>query len=625
MAAPTYTTDLSTFELCEGTSGCDEFVNMEDGGTESYQDTDDIIQGSYHISASCSLKVGELQSLGMDAGSAVTIPTDGAIFMWFKFDAGGILDTYDNGGVRAVIGQSYTNWDAWKAGGVDKSPNPAGGWWNYAINPTVRTYEYRGGTGTGTSYQYAGMAIDVTAAGPTKGQPFKIDGFRYGRGSIIFEYGSSGDGYANFSDAAAKNDANDATDGYNRWGLFSAYGGGYLWKGRMQLGTSTNALEMEDENVFILIDDTINCLTNFNTIEVNNASTVVTWTNVIFKALGTQSPGRLVMNNNADMNLDSCQFFDMGAFTFGGSASEFLNCTWNGCGLVTVAGGKLNGSNVLNSTVAADASAIDWDVNVDPDGYLDNLTVSEGTNSHHAIEFGSTCPASMTIRGLDVGSDFASTDAQTNSTFYISDSNTGNSYTINCVGCSGNMTYKSAGAAVTIVNDPVTVKATVTTAAGVAIENARVYVQAKDGTGPFPFEETVTISNSGTTATVTHTGHGMATNDYVQIYGGTVPANEGVFQITLDGVDPTNKYSYTMGSTPGASPTGTITSTFVALYGLTDSNGVKSTSRVYSSDQPITGWARKSSASPYYKEGAISGSVDSADGLTATAVLVADE
>jgi hypothetical protein len=80
-----------------------------------------------------------------------------------------------------------------------------------------------------------------------------------------------------------------------------------------------------------------------------------------------------------------------------------------------------------------------------------------------------------------------------------------------------------------------------------------------------------------------------------------------------------------MGSTPGASPTGTITSTFVALYGLTDSNGVKSTSRVYSSDQPITGWARKSSASPYYKEGAISGSVDSADGLTATAVLVADE
>lgn len=621
MAAPTYTTDLSTFNLCENSGTFGEFTNMADGGSPDSTDTDDIIQGSYLTSAQCSLKVGELQSIYADYGSGVTIPTDGAIFMWFKFDAGGILATYTNGGVRAVIGASATNWDAWKAGGSDKSPNPAGGWYNFAINPTARTYDYRNGTGTGTTYQFAGMAISLTTAGPSKGQPFKIDGFRYGRGSIIFEYGSSGDGYATFASAAAKNDANDATNGYNRWGLFQAYGGGYLWKGRMQLGTSTNALEMVDSNRFILIDDVVNCTSNFNTIEVNNASTIITWTNIIFKSLGSTSPGRLVMNNNADLNLDSCQFFDMGAFGFGGSGSEFLNSTFQGCGLITVNGGKLNGSNILDSTVGVDASAINWNVNVNPDGYLDNLTMSQGVNSHHAIEFGSTSPSSITIRGLDVGSDFASTNSQTNSTFYISDSNTGNSYTINCVGCSGNMTYKSAGASVTIVSDPVTVKVTVTDASGTLIDNARVFLRASSGTGPFPYLDSVTIVNSGTTATVSHTSHGMATNDKVEIRGASLAVNNGVQSITKIN---DNSYSYTLTSAPGSSPTGTITSTFVALFGLTVS-GVISTSRVYPTDQPVIGWARKGSSAPYYKTGPLSGSVDSADGYNNTAVLILDE
>ncbi len=65
--------------------------------------------------------------------------------------------------------------------------------------------------------------------------------------------------------------------------------------------------------------------------------------------------------------------------------------------------------------------------------------------------------------------------------------------------------------------------------------------------GKFPDKDTVTISNSGTTATVTHTGHGMASNDYVYIEGGDIVANEGVFQITKIN---DNSYSYTMGSSP---------------------------------------------------------------------------
>ena len=618
MAAPTYTTDLSTFDLCENVDNFGEFTGMADGGTPDETDQDDVIQGSYLCSAGCSLKVGELQSIYADYGSGVTIPTDGAILIWNKFDAGGLLAAYASGGVRIVIGASATNWDAWKAGGVDKTPNPYGGWFNYALNPLARGYEYRGGTGTGTTYQFAGMAISLTAAGPTKGQPYKIDAIRFGRCTLIIEYGSSGDGYANFADAAAINDANDAVDGYNRWGLFSVYGGGHLWKGLMQIGTA-NACEFDDSDTFILIDDVVNCTANFNTIEINHADTIVNWKNVIFKSLGSQSPGRLVMNANADMNLDACQFVDMGAFGFGGTLSEFLNCIWNTCSLITVNGGKLNGSQVLLSTVATDASAINWNVATNPDGYLDNLIVSEGVNSHHAIEFGTSAPTTMTIRELDVGSDFANTNGQTNSTFYIVEASGAVTYTISCVGCSGNMTYKSAGAIVNIVSDPVTVAAHAQLTSGADYQNARVYLEAKDGTGPFPFEETVTIVNSGTTATVTHNAHGMASNDNVKIKGASHWQNNGPFQITKidDG-----SYSYTMPSDPGGSPTGTIKATFIALTGLTDVNGDKSTSRVYSSDQPVIGWVRKT---PEYKSFPFDSIISSTDGLSLTGVLFSDE
>ena len=142
------------------------------------------------------------------------------------------------------------------------------------------------------------------------------------------------------------------------------------------------------------------------------------------------------------------------------------------------------------------------------------------------------------------------------------------------------------------------------------------------GTGPFPVEDIVTIVNSGTTATVTHTAHGMASNDYVDIVGGSLWANQGVFQITYINA---NSYSYTMLSTPGSSPTGTITSTFVALYGLTNASGIRTTSRVYGGDQPVTGWVRKSSASPFLQEAPLDGTVDSVDGFVATGVLISDE
>jgi len=81
----------------------------------------------------------------------------------------------------------------------------------------------------------------------------------------------------------------------------------------------------------------------------------------------------------------------------------------------------------------------------------------------------------------------------------------------------------------------------------------------------------------------------------------------------------------TMSSTPGSSPTGTITSTFVILNGSTDINGEISMNRVFSSDQNFNGWARKTSGSPYYKTGLVSGTVSSSTGATPIALMIKDE
>ena len=610
MTAPSYTNDLTTFNLCENSGTFGEFTGMVDGGAPDGTDTDDPIQGTYCTSAGCSLKVGELQSIYADYGSGVTVPTDGAILIWNKFDAGGTLQAYASGGVRIVIGASAVNWDAWKAAGVNTVPYPYGGWYNFALNPLARSYDYRGGTGTGTTYQFAGMAISLAAAGPSKGQPFKVDAIRYGRCTIIIEYGSLGDGYADFATAAVYNDDNTGTYGYNKWGLFQAVSGGYLWKGRMQIGTTSNACEFDDADAFILIDDVVNCTANFNTIEINHADTIVNWTNVIFKALGTTSPGRWVTNANAELNIISCQFFNMGAFSFGGSNSEFIGCIWNNCGQVTQAGATLTGCSFTESGAAIALAAGDLTLISGCD------FTSDGTG--YAIE-GFASAASYTLTNLTF-TGYASTDGVTgNEALHVLASS--GTVTINYTGAAPSV--HSAGATIVKVGSSVDVTVTVKTVAGVNVENARVLLKAKDGTGPFPWQETVTsITNSGTTATVAHTGHGMASNDRAYIYGASLIANNGVFQITVNGVD---EYEYTMLSTPGSSPTGTIKCTFVALYGLSNALGVVTTSREYGSDQPVVGWCRLSTSSPLYKPAPLVGAVDDLLGFSGTGVMILDE
>lgn len=242
----------------------------------------------------------------------------------------------------------------------------------------------------------------------------------------------------------------------------------------------------------------------------------------------------------------------------------------------------------------------------------DSAFTSGGTG--HAIEISGTV-ANITLTDLlFTGYSGTSTDAA----IYVNIAS--GTMTISVSG--GDIpSIRTAGATVNVVNAKtalVTVKAAATSA---AIQNARVLLLADTG-GPLPFEETVTIVNSGTTATVAHTAHGLTTGQKVQIKGASHAANNGVFTVTVTNA---NEYTYTMGSTPGSSPTGTIEATGVILEGLTNASGIiQNTAFPYTSSQPVVGRARKGTSAPFYKTGAISGTLG-ATGFDTTVFLVLDE
>jgi hypothetical protein len=176
-------------------------------------------------------------------------------------------------------------------------------------------------------------------------------------------------------------------------------------------------------------------------------------------------------------------------------------------------------------------------------------------------------------------------------------------------------------ASTTIVAGAVNVTVTAKNSSAVVVEGARVLVLATTG-GLMPSNITVTVVNSGTTATVTHSAHGMVTGDMVQIKGASLQANNGVFTITYIN---SGSYSYSMSSSPGSSPTGTIKATYVVLSGVTDVNGEITMSRVFASDQPISGRVRKSTVQPFYKTADFTGTINSSSGFSTTIQMIVDE
>jgi hypothetical protein len=298
--------------------------------------------------------------------------------------------------------------------------------------------------------------------------------------------------------------------------------------------------------------------------------------------------------------------------------------TWDAQGTsptYTLADNNTGAATFTDSSVADSTSeaALRWNVNTDPNGELDNMTF-ESAGTGHAIELGPNTPSTITLTNHTY-TGYAGSDGSTGNEVIYNNSN--KSITIN-----SDVAFSvrdGTGASTTKVISPVTVLIHVEDENGVDLQNARVAVWAADGTGIYPFEETLTsITRSGSVATVTHTAHGMVTGDYVVIGKGVDQVEySGIHQITVTGA---NTYTYTVSGTPDSPATGTLEGTGAFLSGLTNASGDTSRTRAVTTDTPVEGFIRKSTAPTRYKTFDLAGNtVDDVNGLTVNVRMIPDE
>ena len=349
MAAPSYTEDLTDLDTAESNTGWVEMTGTATLtlGSEAFNaqgipagaDGDyPFIQGSFSVTQDCT-KNTAVGSMAHNNGSGTGgHGTDGAYFAWQNYMVASNIETYANDGFMMVVGSGQGDFDIWTVGGVDKSPYPYGGWVNHAINTSVAA-DFTAGTPTATE-QYIGVAVYV-ATGSSKGEVHNVDVIRYGRGSAIFTNGEVAD-YATIAGFATQNDNNS-----NRWGLIQETSGGYLWKGRMSLGTSGTAVDFRDSDVNIFIQWTPKVTINFNLIECINASSNIEMTgfNITCLDTTTASQGRFLMTDDCDVAIASSTFVDMDTFVFskGGAKTVTIDgSTFTRCNQITTGGASFD-------------------------------------------------------------------------------------------------------------------------------------------------------------------------------------------------------------------------------------------------------------------------------------------
>ena len=175
-------------------------------------------------------------------GAAATVDTDGAILVWMWFIAPSSLDTFAGataGGNQSTGWPFCINWIEYRRYRgpilfpvVISLPNPQGGWYCYAVDPSAFTADDSAGTFSGTINFIGG---GITAPEQNRGvSHFGIDTIRVGRCTIELTGGTGADTPIDFDYLATQLD-----DNTNRYGIFEETAGGYNWQGKVLIGDNT--------------------------------------------------------------------------------------------------------------------------------------------------------------------------------------------------------------------------------------------------------------------------------------------------------------------------------------------------------------------------------------------------
>lgn len=561
-----------------------------------------------------------------NAGSAQNW-SNNVFYIWINCGVVGQLLTKAAGGFKIrFAGPTVTNYIEFYVGGSDSWPTAVNGGWVQFVVDIEGTPDNTGGTPPATSaIQHVGYAATMSVMSLV-GDNCWMDEIRRlpdGSPGLLIQGQNGGTTDWTFADAVTQ-------VGVSSGVIKNGPGGSYVLNAPMQIGVDdTTTHGFADTNKIILWDNQGTIPADHYSIKFLSGSggsvnadfglktgtgdAAVGAQGCVFAAASAGSRWTIgkTINGSAAIHFYGCSFIHGGALTLDHSGVEVISSLYIDCSSALVS----NSTQIRNGIV--NAATADGVAFMTTDDLTDIKFCSFQFSDGHAVELTTPIVASQASKG-NTFNGYGAT-ASNDAAIY---NNAGGAVTINVTDNGDTPTYRNGTSASTTVNAG-TVSATVkcVTTAGANIQNARVLVEAASG-GPFPQGASVTITRSGSTATVSHTGHGLATNDKVVIRGANEQEYNGIHTITFIDV---NSYSYTVSGTPATPATGTITATFAILSGLTDVNGEITMSRTFPSTQPVTGKARKSTASPLYKTATIGGSVNNTTGYSTTVVMISDE
>jgi len=507
----TYTSDLTSqvVNAADSASGWSELASPHSSGGTPAVDAENF----YHNAASVSQGTGQAsgQSAGFQylAGSALTwtAASNWCLFFWTYYTAPTNLTSWTSGGLRVGVGDADNDAHMFNAMGVDFDLLPLACWQSTAIDPEATPDQTVGTVNSDTTYQNFAILPNVNAK-ITKGSPVAADVIRYGRGQLL----STG-ATCLFSGMATFND----DDTIGRYGMFTALGSGYRWKGLMQFGDASTTCTMDDSNVAISIEDTPRVLAGFNKIEVYNSGSSITWTSVGFTGIETSitgsapiSAGDFEVIDNATINFANCTFTDMGTFIFNGGTNDNIldGTTFRRCGQVTEGGALVTDCTFDSPDIAIDTAALV----TDDLGNGAGNSFARGTNGH-AVELTSIGDGTQnwdnTGTGYASGGSGGSPVTPTSvgdEMIYVSASSGTITISVSATGTIPSI--RSAGATVNVVANEVDIIITATVD-GVPLEGASVYMKLTSGDG----------------GAVVANGNTNASGIYSTTYGGSTPVS----------------------------------------------------------------------------------------------------
>ena len=541
------------------------------------------------------------------------------IYIWMV--GRGQMDTLALGGVRVVVGDG-ANRVAYYVGGNDYVPAfNVNGWTCYVLDANNLPSGKAVLAGSESSMSWTaitqvGVGFKTTAKSLGGTENCFVDIARRGTGLNI-KGGTFGD--PGIWEEIAADDASSTAN--KAYGIVMEYQPGvYGLQGDITFGDGSGVTTtyFKDTNATVVFMDT--GASAYSLSVVGNSTGTNTFIDGIAVGSGDTGTGRsgssylsanpIVTADFSDSNVDVLTLYGSkftlisGGISFGSDTSHKVKgVSFQQNGQVDL--GAVEARNCVFSETISSVGSLLWSSSIDikNSNFIANIT---GAAVQHISA---------------IGSPFVYDKLNFSGNTYDINNSSGSTISINKNNGSNPSTY--TGSLVNFLGASVTTQITVKDLnTSSVIEGATVLVWVTDDSNYF-HRASVDITGSGTTATVSHIDHGMATNDSVIIQGANEDVYNGAYQITVTGA---SSYQYTTNETITVTPaTGTILSTFAIINEATNSSGIANDTRIINIDQSVLGWARKSSSSPYYQQGVISGTVDNDNGLVLTIQLVGDE